>query len=58
MHPDAPRRRVSASFYAAAFFILTIGLLGAAAAAELKANLPQPAQTEMSSPAPFPEWQD
>jgi hypothetical protein len=32
MHPDAPDRRASASFHAAASFILTAGLLGAAAA--------------------------
>jgi hypothetical protein len=43
MHLDAPRRRLSALFYAAAFsfFILTAGLLGAAAAGAATETSPQ-----------------
>jgi hypothetical protein len=58
MQSDAPRRRPSSSFDAAAFFVLILGLIGAAVASEQAANVTHPAQTEMSSPAPFPEWAD
>ena len=43
MHPDAPRRRASALVYATAvsFFLLTAGLLGAAAAGAATEASPQ-----------------
>ena len=57
MQPDVPRRRASALFYAVAFFILTAGLFGAAAA-EQKASVARPAQTETSQQTPIVEWGD
>jgi hypothetical protein len=57
MRPDALRRRASPLFYAAAFFILTAGLFGAAAA-EQKASVARPAQTETSPQTPIVEWGD